>query len=174
MFFGGKKKEKAKGIGGIFSLLGGILILAGFFMPLTAKIDISKLAQKGNLEALVSEGSESVTLFQMSQKNQTFFAFAVLGALAIFIGAYFYKLALLNIFVGAGVYYLFFVQKPFAYLSSLFISKPGLGTIAILLGALFTVIGGFWTFKKNVISEKSKKAKKKEEKAKKKKEKKKK
>lgn len=166
MLFGGKKKEKTKGLGGIFSLLGGILILSGFFMPLTASIDLSKIAQKGDVEALVKYGKDSVTLFQMSQQDKTFFSFAVLGALIIFIGAYFYKLAFLNILAGGGVLYLFFIQKPFAYLSTLFISKPGLGTIAILLGALFAIMGGFSTFKKNMVSEKSKKKEKKKKKEK--------
>ena len=162
MFWGkSKKEEKKRGIGGIFSLLGGALLLAGFFLPLGGG---GKITTIGNLSL---DPASMLSLFALAQQQTLFYLFALLALGAIFVGAYLYTLAFTNLIIASIVIYLLFIGSPLSSVRGQLLQSPGLGTILLCLGALFTGLGGFLTTKRNLWGESQKGKKKKKEKKKK-------
>lgn len=177
MFFG-KKPEKSRGIGGILSLFGGILIVAGFFMPLLQPItpkDFPPATQKslGMVSDQPSEAELSapqrISLFKVAQNKPILYSIPAAGVLAILIGSYLFKLAILNVAVGAGCLYFLFLYGPITILGTgILFKKPGPGLGCLLAGAAFAIVGGFMTTKKNFGGDKKKKEKEKKKEKKKK------
>ncbi|RME03949.1 MAG: hypothetical protein D6805_04695 [Planctomycetota bacterium] len=173
-----KKIEKKKGIGSLFSILGGILAIAGFFLPLVRQVpqkhlppDLKENTQlqefvsdittpNPNSQQEISIPKKFVSLFRLAKQfPQTAIPF-VLGLIGVFIGAYFYKLALLNFLLGIGGIYSLFAH-PFANAAGVgfLIEHSFLGMWSMSLGFLFMMLGGIMTFKKNLHKSRKKKNK---------------
>ena len=165
----GKKKEKAAGIGKVLSIIGGIAIIIGFFLPLIKYHALKKATNKDlapaqkQLEevAHVPEGKEDevsgkVSLFGQVKNKQVLYAVPVLGVVGILIGVTLYKLAFINILVGLAAMVIALFMNPFALGIGIF--KFGhTGLWAICGGSVLMAVGGFMTFRKNSPKKKKKK-----------------